>query len=145
MATLERIVCSTSTEFTSAVTKLEKDTSDPNVLVFYLFLGEIVESTGLSWCPDCTRAEPVINGEFQSFMQQLTGAGGKQRIILVSCTVSRTELCSADFVLKTDPNVLLSCVPTLMTPVTGGASSSRLGDAECQSATQVRSFLAQWL
>lgn len=139
MTTLARITCSNAPEYSSKAAQLVKDVAaDPKMMVFHLFLGEKLESTGRSWCPDCVRAEPIINAEFETFVQQLNADGESRRLVLLACNVSRTDLRSTDFALKTDPNVMLTCVPTLMVPAKG-----RLGDADCQSAEKVRQFLAQ--
>jgi hypothetical protein len=139
---MEQISCTSAPEFYAATSKLENDITESRSLVVLVFLGEKVESTGLSWCPDCTRAEPVISKELNDFwLDQQTKADGYQKIVVVTCTVSRSELRSTDFVLKTDPAIQLGCVPTLLVPAAGGTVKGRLGDAECQSASTVAAFL----
>jgi hypothetical protein len=70
--------------------------------VFCLFTG--AKNSGVSWCPDCTRAEPVIDGVLAE----------RPEVTLIEAIVERAAYRDANYLYRTDAKIKLKCVPTLM-------------------------------
>lgn len=70
-----------------------------------LFTGSKNEN-GISWCPDCTHAEPNI--------QKMIESDKFKDFSLAIISVPRNEWKSADNVYKADKNLKVSSVPTLL-------------------------------
>jgi hypothetical protein len=57
-----RILCERSEDFNSKLKEAKRmQELDPKAKLICLFTGTKDENTGLSWCSDCTAAEPAIN------------------------------------------------------------------------------------
>lgn len=72
--------------------------------VFCLFTGAKNSGTNVSWCPDCTRAEPVIDGVLAE----------RPEVTLIEAIVERAAYRDANYLYRTDAKIKLKCVPTLM-------------------------------
>ena len=81
----------------------EVKTANPDLV---LFTGAKNPETGVSWCPDCVSADPVI----EKYIENEKYKGVK----LVKCHIGRPEWKSAENVFKLDPSLKLTSVPTLL-------------------------------
>ena len=81
----------------------EVKTANPDLV---LFTGAKNPETGVSWCPDCVSADPVI----EKYIENEKYKGVK----LVKCHIGRPEWKSAENVFKNDPSLKLTSVPTLL-------------------------------
>jgi len=71
-----------------------------------LFTGAKNPETGVSWCPDCVTADPVI----EKFIQDKK----YKDFTLVKCHIGRPEWKSAENIFKNDKTLKLTSVPTLL-------------------------------
>jgi len=92
--------------------------------IFALFTGSVGEN-GESWCPDCVDAHPVIEKNVTNLPD---GA------ILIRCSVGdRTFWKDQKNVFRTNPDLRLKCVPTLMKV----GKPQRLEEGQCADADLV--------
>lgn len=132
MSTLvKKILCKTPEQFEVKLRELESLQLTNN---FILFTGTKNQSTGLSWCPDCVRAEPLIDNVFLK-VNEPTG--------LLICDVEREPYRTQAYIYRNDPRVHLRCVPTLMRWELGKASN-RLNDIQCQSLDNIEEFVLNY-
>ena len=82
----------------------------------------------LSWCPDCVRAEPIINAALDA-----TSDG----YVLYECDVDRESYRTKDYIYRTDARIGLTCVPTLM-KWSNNKCIARLNDSQSQNADLVK-------
>lgn len=122
---IERVECSSPNQFAPALAACEEAAGDRPL--FVLFSGSKNASTGVSWCPDCVAADPIID----SVLQSLDGG-----CVLLACSVDREPYRTPDYAYRVDPNIKLTCVPTLM-KWSRGKAIARLNDSQCQ----VREFV----
>lgn len=99
-----------------------------NLVLFKL--GNKLESTGKSWCPDCTAAEPLIETALEDLPSGYT---------FLEVPVVREEYKKPDFVLRTHAQVKLRCVPTLFKWSAAGPGES-LDDSQCMDKKVVLKF-----
>ena len=118
-----RFVVNSASEFNSVID--EATSLAPKVYV--LFTGSKNESTGKSWCPDCTRADPVIDKVMKE-----AGSGA----VLVEAPVTREEL-RGNSEYKSN-SIALRCVPTL---IDWANPKMRLDDAQSQNEHLVRELI----
>jgi thiol-disulfide isomerase/thioredoxin len=91
----------THEEFNDLISAIVSENSERPL--FLLFSGEKVD--GRSWCPDCVRAEPILLAALEEYSP--TSA-------LVVFLVKREEYRNQPgYTYRTNPAVLLKCVPTL--------------------------------
>ncbi|CAI2349466.1 unnamed protein product [Caenorhabditis sp. 36 PRJEB53466] len=77
--------------------------------VVALFTGSKNLSTGLSWCPDCVVAEPVVESVLAD------PAVASQDVHFVTVFVGNREVWRDPAVgFRTDPKLKLTCIPTLL-------------------------------
>lgn len=100
-----------------------------NKPTFLYFTGAKNANNGLSWCPDCTRAEPIVNEIFSE----------------VDCNflefnVIREDYRSEDYIYRKDSRIQLKCVPTLIL-WKNGKSIATLNDSQCQKKDIVKDIL----
>ena len=126
---VERIECSVPDDFSSKIKEVEiKANGRP---FFVLFYGAKTNAPGISWCPDCVAAEPIIDEALSSI------EGG---CVLLSCSVEREEYRTPSYAYRTNPAVNLTCVPTLM-KWSNGKCIARLNDNQSQRAELVAELL----
>jgi hypothetical protein len=75
----------------------------PGCPIFLLFTGE-KSSGGKSWCPDCTRSEPIILTSLEEFCPDA---------VLLVFNVNREQYRKQDYTYRVNPSINLRCVPTL--------------------------------
>ena len=92
--------CENTSSFASKIEEA-KTLAGANPLIV-LFTGAIDSTTGKSWCPDCTAADPIIHDVI-----------GKTNSVLLSCPVIRAEYRDPEYAYKTAPDIKLKCVPTV--------------------------------
>lgn len=73
--------------------------------LFLLFTGSKAADSGLSWCPDCTRAAPVVHAALEEFCPEAV-------LLVLNCP--RAEYKDASFTYRLNERVLLTSVPTLV-------------------------------
>lgn len=118
---MQRIYCENPVLFDSCLEQAEALTVGDKHLYVY-FTGAKDPNTGLSWCGDCTRAEPLVNKVLSSL---------EEGCVFLEIPVLRDDYRQPDFQLRVDPRVQLRCVPTLLKWVRGKALG-RLDDRQCQ-------------
>lgn len=126
---VEKVVCGSPDEFDAKLSASEEIAQGKPV--FVLFTGTKSQSTGMSWCPDCVRADPVIH----SALEQVTGG-----CVLLECTVDREPYRKPDYPYRIDSKIRLTCVPTLMKWANGKALA-RLNDSQSQVAELVQELI----
>ncbi|KAJ1382745.1 hypothetical protein B484DRAFT_460246 [Ochromonadaceae sp. CCMP2298] len=112
---VEKIDCTSFADFQAKLQECGK----ADTPLFILFYAAKSKATGISWCPDCVAAEPVIDAALAALPHC--------RLLQVSC--EREAYRGADFPFRSPP-ISLTCVPTLMR--WSGGCVARLGDADCQ-------------
>lgn len=95
-----KLICATPETFKSI---LESALAANPGKVFCLFTGA-KNTDGVSWCPDCTRAEPVIDSVLVE----------RSEVTLIEAIVERAAYRDAQYLYRTDTKIKLKCVPTLM-------------------------------
>lgn len=101
----------------------------------FLFFGSEDPGTGMSWCPDCVTADPVLRAACMRLRPELP---------LIECPVGlRSDWKgNADHPYRIDPNFRIARIPTLLLFV-GGLERGRLVEADCAQVSQVEAFLAR--
>jgi thiol-disulfide isomerase/thioredoxin len=69
-----------------------------------LFVSGTDAETGLSWCPDCRRAQPAVE-------RAAAAAGAALLVVEVG---DKAGWKSAAHPFRTDPGLKLTCIPTLL-------------------------------
>jgi hypothetical protein len=128
---VEKIDCSSLADFQAKLQDCEQRAADGRPL-FIWFYGAKTKSPGISWCPDCVAAEPVVEAS-------LAAIDGGCRLLQISC--EREAYRSPDFPFRTYAPIQLTCVPTLIKWV-GGQCAARLGDADSQDPAAVAQLVA---
>lgn len=88
---------------------------------------------GVPWCPDCRAAEPVV-------AKALTKSEGVKYFVR-AMVGDRNTWKSADCAFRTDPRLLLTCIPTLIRWDESG-QLARLEDQQCADPGQLAKFLS---
>ncbi|CAL1537049.1 unnamed protein product [Lymnaea stagnalis] len=84
---------------------LKKALTEVQGPVFILFSGS-PDDSGVSWCPDCVKADPVIERNLDRAPEDST---------LIHCLVGdRTFWKDPNNEFRKDPQFLVKCVPTLL-------------------------------
>jgi len=80
--------------------------------LFLLFTGSKIKSRGegeggglISWCPDCTRAAPVVFATLEEFAPNSV-------LLILNC--ERAEYKDLSFTYRENPSIALTSVPTLI-------------------------------
>lgn len=78
-----------------------------DLLAIY-FTGSPNPKTGLSWCPDCVTADPLV-------ADSIVEARKKRKVVLLECTVERgSYLKNPSYPYRIHPFVMLPSIPTLL-------------------------------
>lgn len=125
---LTRIRCTDPNQFNHLLDQASKRVDHT---LFILFTGSKNPSNGLSWCPDCVRAEPLINQALSKM---------DKNVILLECDVDREPYRTQTYPYRVDPRINLRCVPTLM-KWENGKCVLRLDDIQCQNPDAVQELL----
>lgn len=129
MSMVTRITVASPDQFNEALSQAE---SLRQKNMFILFFATKNPSTGVSWCPDCVRAEPILDKAFARMTEPTT---------LMVCNVDRTPYkTDKTFQYRVDPRIELKCVPTLM-KWENGRKSMVLNDVECMNPDVVEEML----
>ncbi|KAH9489333.1 Thioredoxin domain-containing protein 17 [Bulinus truncatus] len=84
---------------------LSKALSGLQGTVYILFSGS-ADDSGVSWCPDCVKADPVINRNLDKAPEDSS---------FIHCYVGdRSYWKKPDNEFRKDPKLLVKCVPTLL-------------------------------
>jgi hypothetical protein len=127
-----RLICQIPSTFEKLLVEAEANSKQSNIPLFLLFTGAKNPSTGVSWCPDCVKADPVIESE-------LSLLDGGYTILV--CEVDREEYRSKDYIFRKDSRINLKCVPTLIKWSNGKILAS-LNDSQSQIADLVKELLS---
>lgn len=114
-------------EFNSVISSLQ----DLKVPIFAEFYGAH-DSSGKSWCPDCVRAEPVVEGVMK------TSAPSNAHFLHVSVG-NRTEWRDPACPFRSDARLKLTCIPTLV----HWGTSHKLLEEDCANKTKVENFVSE--
>ncbi|XP_026283399.1 thioredoxin domain-containing protein 17 [Frankliniella occidentalis] len=113
-------------EFKNVISSLQ----DLGVPIFAEFYGAH-DSAGKSWCPDCVKAEPVVEEVMK------TSAASNAHFLHVSVgdrSAWRDPNCS----FRTDARLKLTCIPTLLR----WGTSEKLLEEDCAIKQKVADFIA---
>eukprot|EP01040_Poterioochromonas_malhamensis_P001285 gene1285-1360_t len=116
---VERLFCKDPTSFNEVI---DKATQDVDRKLFVLFTATKNPSTGLTWCPDCNVASPIIDEVLSKLTTPTT---------IVICDVDREPYRTSGYLYRVDPRINLRCVPTLL-KWENGKGTLRLNDHESQ-------------
>ncbi|XP_787642.1 thioredoxin domain-containing protein 17 [Strongylocentrotus purpuratus] len=109
---------------------LEKHKEKKTIIA--LFCGGKNSSDGVSWCPDCVSAEPII--------EKGLAAAAPEDAVFIYCSVGdRTSWKDPNNAYRTHPKLQLKGVPTLLqwdTP-------KKLGEKDCSNADLVQMFFEE--
>mmetsp|Transcript_22313 Transcript_22313/g.37332 ORF Transcript_22313/g.37332 Transcript_22313/m.37332 type:complete len:132 (+) Transcript_22313:81-476(+) len=123
--------CSEPGEFWNIVREAEQASVADGKAIFFLFIGERSKPLGISWCPDCVAAEPII---YAALAHKVGGCR------LIEYSANREEYRNSEYIWRLDPTIQLTSVPTLIkwenAKITG-----RLGDSDCQVPDKVRNMV----
>lgn len=127
-----RLICQLPSTFEKLLSEAETNSKQSNTPLFLLFTGAKNPSTGVSWCPDCVRADPVIESELSLLKEGYT---------ILICDVDREEYRSKEYVFRKDPRINLKCVPTLI-KLSNGKVSASLNDSQSQISDLVKELIS---
>ncbi len=119
---MNHIVCESPSDFEATLEQAESAAAAEGVDLYLYFTGAKDASSGISWCGDCTRAEPIVKTAMKNI-----SAG----CVFVEFIVDRSEYRQKDYKYRTEPSVQLKCVPTLFKRRRGKNVVS-LDDNQCQ-------------
>lgn len=120
---VKKIVTRSFEEFQSAIKSIKS--KDDFVLCF--FAGSEDEN-GHSWCPDCVAAKPILEAALEKAPEDVT---------LITCYIERAVWKDMKNPFRTDKNLELKCVPTLIR----WGTAQRLDDTQCQKKNMVEMLL----
>ncbi|KAF2349561.1 Protein of unknown function DUF953 thioredoxin-like [Trinorchestia longiramus] len=93
--------------------------------IIAMFSGGKNPNTGKSWCPDCVVAKPIVDSAV---------AKASEDFVYIYCSVGDRDFWKdKNCVFRTDPNLRLKSVPTLIKVGT----PQRLEEAQCADANLV--------
>ncbi|KAJ2775810.1 hypothetical protein H4R18_005936 [Coemansia javaensis] len=101
--------------------------------VFVLFFGREQAGTGVSWCPDCVIADPLV----RRAIAKVEGS-----ILLEVPVDPRSNTASPAHIFRERGDVQLGCVPTLLRWTAAGPSQRRLVEDECREE-RIDAFVAE--
>eukprot|EP01091_Cochliopodium_minus_P003296 TRINITY_DN1313_c0_g1_i1.p1 TRINITY_DN1313_c0_g1~~TRINITY_DN1313_c0_g1_i1.p1 ORF type:complete len:132 (+),score=28.59 TRINITY_DN1313_c0_g1_i1:8-403(+) len=94
--------------------------NESNQNLFVYFRAETDPNTGLSWCPDCVKSDPVVKNVFENAPRGTT---------LIRCNIKRSEYRqNPSYVYRTHNNIKLKCIPTLIHWQKASSNEKRLED-----------------
>jgi len=98
-----------------------------------LFFGSEDQGTGLSWCPDCVTADPVLRRACRTLQPVLE---------LIECPVGQRSAWKnqPEHPYRLHPLIRLARIPTLIW-VDGACERGRLVEADCAMPAIVEAFL----
>ncbi|XP_064620972.1 thioredoxin domain-containing protein 17-like [Lineus longissimus] len=115
-----QLVCNGYDEFKAHVAENKGKT------IFAFFTGAADALDNESWCPDCVKADPVIESKMSEIPEDA---------IFILCAVGTCEFWKdKQNAFRTDADLKLTCVPTL---VKMGKDIKKLGEAECANGDLV--------
>ncbi|KAJ2808042.1 hypothetical protein H4R20_001032 [Coemansia guatemalensis] len=104
--------------------------------VFVLFFGREDPSSGVSWCPDCVIADPIVRSALANI----------ENAILLEVPVDRassgSSAASSTDIFRQRKDIMLGRIPTLMRWSSNGPLEPRLVEGECQKHT-IDAFVAK--
>ena len=116
------------------------------VELFVLFSGALappghpLHGKGVSWCEDCTIAEPILDRQLERLAKEL---GTAKSVVVLRCPVEREEYKGVpDYPYRKHPKIRLATVPTLVHWGKRGPKE-RLEEQECQDETLVSDLVDQ--
>lgn len=127
--TVTRITVSKTEDFGAALEKAMTTT----LPLFILFTGA-KQNNGISWCPDCVAAEPIIEASLAKLSRP---------IVFLECPVLREEYRgNSEYTYRTHPTFKLACVPTLIRMSSDYSKvTARLDDSQSQQEDLVEELI----
>lgn len=99
--------------------------------IIALFCGSPDSSSGESWCPDCVKAEPVVEKALNKAADD---------VVFVFCVVGdRSRWKDPNCEFRTHPQFRLTAVPTLLE----WGTQKRLVEGDCQKENLVDMFFEE--
>ncbi|XP_066931868.1 thioredoxin domain-containing protein 17-like [Clytia hemisphaerica] len=123
----KQLGCESVTELLSLIEKECKDASN----IFVLCTGSEDPTTGKSWCPDCVKAEPVIENCLKSSKDT--------DVFIVAIAGDRPIWKNPDNEFRKHPKTLLKSIPTLIK----WGTPERLSEGQCSDANLVSMMLEE--
>ncbi|XP_074593656.1 thioredoxin domain-containing protein 17-like [Brevipalpus obovatus] len=100
--------------------------------VFILFIAS-KDSNGVSWCPDCVSADPVI----QKAVSDCDPKMDQETLFITAQVGARDEWKNPNNSFRLDETFKVDCVPTLLNI----QKNQRLRETECADREKVEKFL----
>jgi hypothetical protein len=145
MARILKIRCESTDLFDISWESAVKIAADNQCKAFVVFYGAANPETNISWCPDCTTAEPIIEMALENLNADARAT--PYCSVLVECTVVKEEYRSLGafegipYPYKTRPEINIKCIPTLMKLTPDGPTES-LADPALQEIAKVQAFVS---
>lgn len=101
--------------------------------LFILFFASVNPATGVSWCPDCVRAKPLIDAALAKQTEDTT---------FLVCNVDREPYkTNREYQYRVDSRIQLKCVPTLL-KWRDDKKVLELNDVQCQNIDLVEEVIS---
>lgn len=119
-----KFTASTPSDFDATFEASKAAARATNLPLFLLFTGA-KQSNGVSWCPDCVAAEPIIEASLTRLSRP---------IVFLECPVLREGYRgNPEYAYRAHPTFKLACVPTLIRMSTDNNKvTGRLDDTQSQ-------------
>lgn len=129
MSAVTTLVCENPADFDNC---LGRAVSRNSQHLFILFFASVNPSTGVSWCPDCVRAKPLIDAALAKQTEETT---------FLVCNVDREPYkTNREYPYRVDPRIELKCVPTLI-KWRDDKKVLQLNDVQCQNIDLVEEII----
>eukprot|EP00301_Raphidiophrys_heterophryoidea_P006173 c12512_g1_i3.p1 GENE.c12512_g1_i3~~c12512_g1_i3.p1 ORF type:complete len:143 (+),score=20.95 c12512_g1_i3:35-430(+) len=112
-----------------AALQAEQAANTPHI--FALFCGEVDPSTGISWCSDCVKADPIL--------REMIAKVPDSVLILHKITREDWKTPSKPHPFRSHPKLRLTALPTLVFYSQGG-EVSRLVEEACYNKSEYQAF-----
>ncbi len=106
MSNINYQLCENPNNFLKLFSELNFSNNNNNSINFLYFTGTKDFSTGESWCPDCTRSEPVLKGALERL--------NEGSITVLECLVDRNDYKTKEYFYRNFALIQLKCVPTFI-------------------------------
>ncbi|KAJ7567424.1 hypothetical protein O6H91_02G146200 [Diphasiastrum complanatum] len=133
---MAEVVNASADNFEVALKDSEQRSQQGSAILLLLFLADHDAALGRSWCPDCVRAEPVINKAIESSSRK-----GRTVRLLRVYVGDRPTWRSPSHPLRIDRRLQLKGVPTLIR-WENGSIIGRLEDYEAHLENKIEELLS---
>lgn len=106
---VKRLTAENYEDFYRILEEIKEDEKSSDSLIYVLFYGALIKEQGLSWCPDCNNADPIIRDFIEINQDQFV-----KYVYLVTVMVEKWELREPRSAFTKDKKIHLETVPTLV-------------------------------